>query len=489
MSAPCFVMVPEIRVRRLNDAPENHRGAIVLYWMIAYRRLRHNFALERAADHARRLGRPLVILEALRLDHPWASRRFHQFVIDGMRDNADAAARAGVAYHPYVEPARRAGRGLLAALAEHAAVVVTDDFPAFFIPRMTEAAARRLPVRLEAVDGNGLLPMRAVDRIYPTAYAFRRALQQALPAHLAEAPAPNPLKRARGSGPWQLPAGVARQWPSALDWLDRGGSLEQLAIDQRVQPTGLTGGAKAARRRLDAFLEDFPRYGTARNEPDDEVTSRLSPYLHWGHISAHEIFQAVMAREGWLGTVSAKATGAREGWWGASPATEAFLDQLVTWRELGFNMTSRRDDYDTYDSLPDWARETLDEHADDPRDPAYDLDTLRAAETHDPLWNAAQRQLMREGRMHNYLRMLWGKKILEWSASPREALSIMIELNNTYALDGRDPNSYSGICWVLGRYDRAWGPERPIFGKIRYMSSENTARKLRVTAYLQRWSP
>jgi deoxyribodipyrimidine photo-lyase len=164
------------------------------------------------------------------------------------------------------------------------------------------------------------------------------------------------------------------------------------------------------------------------------------------------------------------------------------LDELITWRELGFNLAWQRTDYDRYESLPDWAQSTLAKHARDRRPKLYDLAQFERAETHDPLWNAAQRQLVCEGRIHHYLRMLWGKKILEWSATPQDALAVMIELNNKYALDGRDPNSYSGVFWVLGRYDRAWGPERPIFGKIRYMSSENTTRKLHVAGYLAKYA-
>jgi deoxyribodipyrimidine photo-lyase len=167
-----------------------------------------------------------------------------------------------------------------------------------------------------------------------------------------------------------------------------------------------------------------------------------------------------------------------------SPSAEALLDQVVTWRELGFNMSSRREDCDRFESLPDWARATLSKHAADPRPHIYTLGEFEAGRTHDPLWNAAQVQLVREGRIHNSLRMLWGKKVLEWTASPQEALAVMIELNNKYAVDGRDPNSYSGIFWVLGRYDRPWGPERPIFGTVRYMSSLSALRKLRVRRYL-----
>jgi deoxyribodipyrimidine photo-lyase len=168
-----------------------------------------------------------------------------------------------------------------------------------------------------------------------------------------------------------------------------------------------------------------------------------------------------------------------------SEASEAFLDQLVTWRELGFNYCSRRKNYTRYESLPPWALETLELHSTDRREYTYTIEEFEQALTHDPLWNAAQNQLRVEGHIHNYLRMLWGKKILEWSSHPSEAMQIMIDLNDKYAVDGRDPNSYSGISWVLGRYDRPWGPERPIFGKVRYMSSANTARKLRVKDYIR----
>ena len=160
----------------------------------------------------------------------------------------------------------------------------------------------------------------------------------------------------------------------------------------------------------------------------------------------------------------------------------------MTWRELGLNFAGKREDAESYDALPPWARVTLEKHADDPRPYLYSPDALEQARTHDPLWNAAQVQLVREGRIHNYLRMVWGKKILEWSPSPRVALETMLGLNNRWALDGRDPNSTSGIFWCLGRYDRPWGPERPIFGTVRFMSSANTRRKLRVKGYLARYA-
>jgi deoxyribodipyrimidine photo-lyase len=468
-------------------------GEYVLYWMIAQRRVHWNFALQRTVAWAERLGRPIVVFEPLRAGYPWASDRLHTFVLQGMQDNAAALATSGIAYYPYVEPEPGAGQGLLAALAARAAVVVTDDFPAFFLRRMVASAGARIQARLEAVDSNGLLPLAAADRTFPTAFAFRAFLQRTLAPHLPAFPAADPLPAATQLRPAVVPVEVASRWPGIsledLQAPDR--VVARLPIDHAVVASGQRGGARAGREVLRRFLgERLGRYVDARNQPEEDAASGLSPYLHFGHVSVHEVFSELMTRERWttrqLGT---RASGKREGWWGASPPAEAFLDQLITWREVGFNTCHLAPDYDQYESLPRWARETLDRHATDPREHLYDLETFERGGTHDPLWNAAQTQLVREGRMHNYLRMLWGKKILEWTSSPREALAVMIELNNKYALDGRDPNSYAGIFWVLGRYDRPWAPERPVFGTVRYMSSENTARKFRVKGYIAEYAP
>jgi deoxyribodipyrimidine photo-lyase len=485
-------LVPGARIRARNGAEAREEGRFVLYWMIAGRRTRSNFALQRAVEWCETLGRPLVILEALRCGYRWASDRIHRFVLDGMADNLRACEDRPVVYYPYVEPENGAGKGLLAELGRSACVVVTDDFPCFMLPRMVDAAARELPVLLEDVDGNGLFPMRAADRTFPTAHSFRRFLHANLPEHLGELPDENPLSRLEGSTSVSLPRGILRRWPAAdRSLLEAAGEpLPELPIDHDVEVAETRGGSAAAEEMLADFLDrKLDRYDEDRNRPEEDVTSGLSPYLHFGHISVHEVFRALTEREEWSpDRLAPKPTGARAGWWGMSGPAESFLDELVTWRELGYNMCARREDYDRYESLPDWARATLEEHRGDRREHLYELGEFEAAETHDPLWNAAQNQLVREGRMHNYLRMLWGKKILEWTASPREALDVMIELNNKYALDGRNPNSYSGIFWVLGRYDRAWGPERKIFGKIRYMSSQNTARKFPVQEYIDRYS-
>jgi deoxyribodipyrimidine photo-lyase len=267
-------------------------------------------------------------------------------------------------------------------------------------------------------------------------------------------------------------------------------ALGKLPIDHDVAPVALRGGSRAAARVLDDFIEHrLPRYAEARNDPDDGAASGLSPYLHFGHVGAHAVAARVWRAASWDPTrlAGARVSGSREGWWGLPAGSEAFLDELVTWRELGYGFCFHRADFDRWASLPAWARATLEQHAGDPRPHLYTRRQLERAATHDPIWNAAQRQLVGEGRIHNYLRMLWGKKILEWSRSPRAALATLIELNNKYAVDGRDPNSYSGIFWTLGRFDRPWGPARPIFGTVRYMSSDATRRKLDLDAYLRRW--
>jgi deoxyribodipyrimidine photo-lyase len=476
----------------LNADEPRPGGDYVLYWMVANRRTRFNFALQRAVERARELERPLLVLEALRCDYRWASERHHRFILDGMRDNADRFRAAGVPYHAYVEPRPSAGKGLLRALARRACAVVTDDYPAFFIPRMTDAGAKQAGVQVEAVDSNGLLPMGATDRDFPTAYAFRRFLQRTLREHLERFPVADPLSRLDLPPLGSLPASVAKRWPgSSAESLARKSSrLADLPVDHGVGETALLGGERNARKLARRFLDqDLGRYDDRRNDVESDGTSGLSPFLHYGHVSSHEICRELMKRESWSPLDLAEtANGSRARWWGVSAPAEAFLDQLVTWRELGFNMCRHRADHDRYESLPEWARTTLEDHLSDEREHLYELDAFEAAETHDPIWNAAQRQLVREGKIHNYLRMLWGKKILEWTRTPLEALETMIELNNKYALDGRDPNSYSGIFWVLGRYDRAWGPERPVYGKIRYMSSQNTRRKLDLKGYLRRFA-
>ena len=478
--------VPDRRIRRLHDRPVNPTGRFVLVYMVATRRLSFSYTLDRAVELAREHSLPIVILEALRCGYRYASDRHHTFVLQGMAEHAAALDDTPVLYHPWVEPEPGAGKGLLAAWAADAAVVVTDDTPAFFLPRMLAAAAKQVPCAFEAVDSIGLLPLSASPKPYTRAHDFRRFFQKTASPHLQQPPGRAPLASLPDDHPRldRVPDAIAHRWPAAAPALlaAEPGALSALPIDHTVGPVPLTGGTGPARTRWRRFFDTrLASYVAGRRIVRAEMSSGLSPWLHFGHISPHELFADIVDRFGAVPDPDVKPAGKRHGWWGLPEDVEAFLDELVTWREVGHHFMHHVPDAATYDSLPAWARKTLEEHADDPRPAIIPIDELAAGRSPDPLWNAAQRQLVRDGRIHNYLRMVWGKRILEWTAHPRDALAIMLELNDRYALDGRDPNSVSGITWVLGRFDRAWGPERPIFGKIRYMSSLNTAKKLKIT--------
>lgn len=485
--------IPPLRLRDANEHPFRPQGEYVVYWMIASRRTRFNFALEHAVDRAREFGKPLLVFEPLRIRYRWASDRLHRFVIEGMRANAAAFTDRIVTYYPYVEPKPGAGTPLLHRLAKRACTVVTDEFPCFFLPHLIDAVKDRLPARLEVVDSNGLIPLRAADRTFTVAHSYRRWMQKRILDDLLEMPREYPLKGPALPRLRSLPKDITRRWqPADLPaLLDRDG-IAALPIDHSVASCPETpGGSEEAGRRLERFLaNDLERYDSDRNHPDESATSGLSPHLHFGHISAHEIVERLLDQENWTPDRVGKPNGKNHHFWNVSPSAEAFLDQILTWREIGFNHAFRNpESYDKLESLPAWAQETLRKHAADPRPVTYSLQQFERSETHDEIWNAAQRQIVRDGVMHNYLRMLWGKKILHWTRSPQEALDFMIELNNKYGLDGRDPNSYCGILWVLGRTDRAWGPKRPIFGSVRYMTSDSTRKKVRLRDYLHRNRP
>ena len=484
--------LPALRVIPCNEEPVNPHGDFVLYWMTAFRRVSWNFSLDRAVDWARELHKPLLILEALRCDYPWASDRLHAFVLEGMAHNARELAKWPVVYYPYMERIRGEGKGLLESLAKDACVIVTDYFPCFFIPAMTKAAAGKVVVLMEEVDGNGLIPLQLPEKVFQAAYHFRRFSQKHLLPLLSGQPKARPFAGSKLLPLGAIPEAIIEKWPSLP--LKGARSIRtftnSLPIDHKVGPVNVRGGTDAARSAFGTFMKHrFSSYKKNRNHPDEMAESGLSPYLHFGHISSHEIVKGILEQQQWSPKqCSDQAKGQREGWWGMDENAEAFLDQIITWRELGFQFCHNLPDYHEYASLPNWAMETLQKHAVDPRPFLYTVTEFEEACTHDPIWNAAQNQLLQEGRIHNYLRMLWGKKILHWSATPEDALRIMERLNNRYALDGRDPNSYTGIFWILGRHDRAWGPERPVFGKVRYMTSASTKRKLRMKEYLRKYA-
>ncbi len=484
--------VPQIRITKATQHSLRKDGDYILYWMSTYRRTGWNFSMQRAVEWANELQKPLVVLEILFCTTPWASDRFHKFILEGMASNFGSFRKTSVVHYPFVEKEAGQGKALLANLARNASIVITDDYPTHDPVQMIRDAIQEMNLLVEKVDSNGLLPLRITDRLFKTAQSFRRFIQSALPEHLQHFPAPNSLENlAVPAFNSVLSADIMKKWPPASAHMLQGEEPlpAALPIDHHVHGTSTQGGSEAGESRLRHFIRSLmSQYAEKRNHPDEDGTSGLSPYLHFGHISAHQVVSEVFSHENWTPELlGSKALGQREGWWGMTGSTEAFLDELITWREIGFNCCFLEKDHDKFQSLPQWAQTELLEHAADPRPYVYTLEQFESASTHDRLWNAAQTQLVVEGGMHNYLRMLWGKKILQWTKHPEDALHIMIHLNNKYALDGSDPNSYTGIFWVLGRYDRPWGPVRPIFGKIRYMSSKNTLRKVKAQDYLSRF--
>jgi deoxyribodipyrimidine photo-lyase len=358
------VTVPAIRITALNDGAPRPDGSFVLYWMTANRRATHNFALDRAVELAASHNVPVVVLEALRAGYPWASERLHAFVIQGMADNARAFAGTPAHYYPYVEPSADAGKGLVEALAARAVAVVTDEFPCFFLPRMAASVAKRIAVRVEQVDSNGLLPLRATDKAHVTAYAFRRMLQKAVLPHLEEIPRSAPFEGFAPKRLASLPKEITARWPAAnLESLDRNG-ITTLPIDHTVGAVGTAGGTTAARAAWQRFLsQNLLRYAADRSHPDDGVASGLSPWLHFGHISTHELFDSLAEWQDWSPEkIGVRAAGQREGFWNMGPDADSFLDELITWRELGYGTCLFEPRYAEYGSLPNWARATLDKH-------------------------------------------------------------------------------------------------------------------------------
>lgn len=477
--------VPEARIRHLNDAAPRTSGDYVLYWMQAYRRLERNHALEHAADLAREFHKPLVVYEGLKLGYPWASRRLHRFILEGIVDNATTAAKRGINYWPFVETPADSGRGLLRRLASAAVAVVTDDFPCFIIPEQSAALAARTDAPVVAVDGNSVVPLALLGEPASAAVHLRRRIHKAFddawPQRATHRISLSAALRRTIEPPFEL-------WqPRKLDSF-----LDTLPIDATVREVpGVVGGARAARAVLRTFLRHrLAGYAERRSHPtspDEGHASGLSPYLHFGHISIEEVVEAV------LGHVGAddgrrrdrKLFGKRDAFYSDDADANAFLDEAITWRDVGYHWHRARhaDTGSLADALPAWALATLRKHAGDCREFSYTLEEWEAAETHDPLWNAAQKELMATGTIQNYLRMLWGKKVLEWSRTPEEAYATLVHLNNKYALDGRDPNSYTGILWCFGLFDRPWPPERPVFGSVRFMSSASTARKFKLQPY------
>jgi len=478
------------RVFPKNQFTPNSGGEYVLYWMQINRRFKYNFALEYAVGWANKLGKPLLILEAFSCDYPWATDRSHTFMMEGMKEHLEYAVERDLNYVSFVEQNAGEYDKLLRELASNASILVTDEYPVFIMKERNKTYPTELNIPYVTVDSNGLIPFGLTDKDPYSAYFFRKIMQKNFIEAYTNPPKKNPLEELENKEKIKPSTNIMDELPDAGEALnDIPLFISSLNIDHSVKPIDWHGGRQAALGMLGQFIKnDLLEYDEKRNDPDENKTSQLSPWLHFGKISEYEIVQAVLEHQpkGWDLDKITFNKGSTGGFFNGDPNIDSYLDEVITWREVGFHFAFHREDYDQLESLPDWVQKTMDKHRDDPREWIYDYDQLANSQTHDDIWNAAQTQLREEGIIHNYLRMLWGKKVIEWTPDYKTALQYLIDLNNTYAIDGRDPNSYSGIFWCLGRFDRAW-QERPIFGKLRYMTSNSTRKKVRLKQYLEKY--
>ena len=449
-----------VTVRR--DGAPSATGKTVVYWMQRAERATDNHALDTAILAANALGLPVVVYFAGIANFPHANLRHYIFLNEGLRDVAADCAQRNVTF--VLRNAPREDHLTLFRDAE-AALVIADENPMRVPESWRRHIAESLAVPFWTVDADVIVPSKLFGKAQYAAYTMRGPLWKLVPEYLV--PSDNP----QADHAWNRPKDFFADDP-ALDmtagWPD---------LDRSVgKAPGLTGGAHAARARLDHFVADLlPAYAVTRNQPDIDGTSLLSPYLHYGHISPITIALAIEA--------------AVEGNPHLREAADSFLDELVTWRELSINFVRYNPHYDDPECAEPWARQTVADHADDPRDHRYTPEQMERAETSDELWNAAQRQMVRRGWMHNFMRMYWAKKVLEWSPSNAVAMRTLIHLNDKYFIDGRDPGGYTGIAWaVYGKFDRPWF-NRPIFGKIRYMSAASTGKKFNSRAYIAQNAP
>jgi deoxyribodipyrimidine photo-lyase len=490
------------RVQLLNNKSANNDGKYILYWMQMFKRTTHNHALNFAIQQANERKIPLVVYEGLKFYYPWANDRLHTFILEGVEEKRKAFADKGILYLFYLQQDENSPKNTIAELAKDAALIVTDDFPCFIIPEHNKRIAEKASIPVYAVDSNGMIPMSKFDKENYAAYTIRPRIKRMLPDYdkpfIKESVVCSADSFLRSPSFFtNSPSYVLRSTDSVLrssssflsneDFFLRSPiSIPRLSssftfndetianlvanctINHDIKPSRVyKGGSLNAKKRLDYFIKNiFPNYNETRNECSVDGSSRLSPYLHFGYLSVFEIVEAVN-----------NADVPKE-------SKESFLEELIVRRELAYNFTKFNDKYDSLECLPNWTQESMRKHADDERERLYTLEQLENFKTHDEIWNAAQRELVETGGMHNYVRMLWGKNVIGWTKSYEEAFAILEDFNNKYALDGRNPNSYAGILWCFGKHDRPWF-ERNVFGTIRYMTSGSSGKKFNAKKYIE----
>jgi deoxyribodipyrimidine photo-lyase len=448
-------MIDPSRLRALNDRPPREGGKYVLYWMQASQRTRFNHALEHAIERGNELGLPIAVGFGLTDDYPEANARHYAFMLQGLRDVAGGLAKRGI---PFV--VRHGSPADVAIeLSRDAAVIVCDRGYLRHQKQWRDDVADGARCEVVEVESDVVVPVEvASDKHEFAARTLRPRIHRHLAAYL------RPVK------PIRLKAASNRlRLRGDIDVSDPAKALAKLKLDRSVAPSArFTGGEVAAGVLLKEFTASkLAGYATKRNEPALQHTSTLSAYLHFGQISPLEIALAV--------SKSSAPKGDRD----------AYLEELIVRRELSINFAHFNPRYDDYAGLPEWSRKTLAEYRRDKRPRIYSRQHLERAQTDDRYWNAAQLEMVRTGFMHNYMRMYWGKRFLEWTRTPQQAYEYCIHLNNKYFLCGRDPNAWANVAWIFGLHDRPWGPARPIFGLVRYMNAAGLERKFDMDAYVK----
>ncbi len=453
------------RIRKLNRDAERSGAKYVLYWTQMNRRVEVNHALQYAVHSANRLGLPLLVYEGLTCTYRKANDRMHTFLLENVPDMAAGLTERRIGYLFYLRRRKQDANDVLYRLAKDAAAVVTDDYPTFIAAGHNATVPGKIGVAYYAVDSSCIVPMSKHEKRNYGAYTIRPRITKMLPDYL------KPFEEETVKHAWRK--GILSEDLAGFHTPVTRSEIPALVatceIDHSIPPsTSFHGGQGEAQRHLEEFLEHrLRRYAGDRNEPSRHATSNMSPYLHFGMISALDIALKVKAHAETHGYVA-----------------DEYLEELIVRRELAFNFAHFTPQADSLSVLPDWCLATMRAHAKDVRDPQYSPEELEAAATHDPLWNATQREMLLRGKIHGYYRMYWGKKIIEWSPSYEQALDVMIDLHDRYALDGRDPNTYTNILWCFGLHDRPWGT-RPIFGSLRYMSFDGMKRKTDIDAYMK----
>jgi deoxyribodipyrimidine photo-lyase len=450
---------PRIVVR--HAAAIDPRGRCVVYRMRRTQRALDNPALETAIGEANVLEQPVVVFFGLLTHLPMANLRHYTFMLQGLEETAQKLAQRKIGFVARICAGAGSDPEFARFCAEvRPALVVSDEDPARRDAKWKREALLYPSAPQWSVDADVIVPSKLLEKEQFAARTIRPRIQGRLKEFL------QPVGNRKVRVAWKDDRRI-KSLAVSRELTDR------LHIDRSVGPTDrFHGGTDAALTLLRRFIRDrLDDYADGRNHPETDATSQLSPYLHFGQIGPHTVARAI----------NGAAAPVRD--------REAFLEELIVRRELAVNFIRYNPRFRTLESIEPWARRTLGEHARDERTHLYTEKQLANAETHDRLWNAAQRQMASSGWMHGYMRMYWAKKILEWSAAADEAYDICVRLNDRYELDGRDPNGYSGIaCAIGGKHDRAWGPERPVYGKIRYMSFASTSRKFDSRAYIEKWN-